>query len=535
MTAHSPLNSRRSDATLDGERPLSVVASIAGPPATAAAPLEQLRELERLPAGIRCVEVRADLTGDIDPRPLRDHAPGGVLYTLRSAAEGGGCGDPPDRRRARLVAAADHYDFVELEAGRDLHRTILDRIPPHRRVLSWYGPAADLAGLRRRFAAMAAVPARLYRLAPAADTMAQALVPLRLLKSLGRDDVTAYARGPMAAWTRVLTARFGAPIAFARLPGSTTDPSYLDQHAQTEGELPLRRLLADYPHQLLTRADRLYGIIGAATAKSLCPFAHNSAYRALGIPALFLPFSTSELARSLEELHAGLEELALPLRAMAVVAPHKDAAFQLTAEATPFARRVGAASLLIRAPSGWWGDTEAAGIVATMTGRQVEVARRRIAVVGCGGAGRAAAAGLSQAGAQVTLINRSIPAGRRAAERLGLPFVPLREFDPHSYNVLINATPVRDTTPFPIEGLDPATVIFDLCYGATETPLVAAARTRGHITIDGSEMTLVQLPLQFHRMTGHHIPIGIVRDAQHEFSGNATDPESAERRLANSQ
>jgi 3-dehydroquinate dehydratase/shikimate dehydrogenase len=511
MTAHPPLTYRRSGTALDGERQISIVAAVSGSQMSSGAVLNQTLDQLKQPApgGVRWVEVRADHTGDIDPGPLHGLAPGGLLYSLRSTTAGGGCADPADRRRERLIAAADRYDLVDLEADRDLHPEVLDRIPPERRVLSWHGPATDLTGLRHTFAALTGVKARLYRLAPAAQTIAQALAPLLLLKALGRDDVTAYARGPVATWTRVLATRYGAPVAFSRL----------DDHG-TEGELSLRRLRLDYPTELVSRAKRLYGIIGTSTNMSLCPMAHNTAYWSLGIPALFLPFSSDELPRALDELRSGLDELGLPLGAMAVVAPHKDAALALATEATPFARRAGAASLLVRAGSGWWADTEAAGVVATLAAHRVEVARRRVAVIGCGGAGRAAAAGISRAGGRVTLVNRGIPPGVRAAKLLGLPFVPLHEFDPCSYDVLVHATPVNDAMPFSIDGIDPATVIFDLSYGGRETRLIAAARANGHPAIDGTEMTLVQLPRQFHRMTGQHIPIGIVRAAQAEFRQN---------------
>ncbi|MQA95194.1 MAG: type I 3-dehydroquinate dehydratase [Streptosporangiales bacterium] len=500
--------------------PPALVASVAGPLTAPAA------AHGRLPAEVRYVEVRADLAGDVGPQP--GDVPGGTIYTLRSTAEGGGCADPPVRRRERLIAAADRYAYVDLEAARDLHPAVLDRISPERRVISWHGPATTLDGLRHRFGALTTVGARLYRLGPAAHTMAQALVPLLLLRSLGRDDVTAYARGPIASWTRLLAARYGAPLIFGRIPEDPPGPT-----GGADGELPLRRLLTDYPPQVLTGADRLYGIIGSATAGSLCPMAHNSAYAALGIPALFLPFSTDQLANPLAELRAGFDALALPLEALAVIAPHKDAAFALAAGATPFAFRAGAASLLVRGGDGWWADTESAGVVATLKNRRVRVNHRRVAVIGCGGGGRAAAAGLAAAGARVTLVNRSIAGGVRAARLLGLPFEPLRTFDPRQYQVLVHATPLRDEMPFRLDGLDQPIAIFDLTYGEKETTLTAAARAAGHTVVDGSEMTLVQLSRQFHRMTGRHIPARLIRRAQREFglviSGNGTDDEPAAR------
>jgi shikimate dehydrogenase len=117
----------------------------------------------------------------------------------------------------------------------------------------------------------------------------------------------------------------------------------------------------------------------------------------------------------------------------------------------------------------------------------------------------------------VTLVNRDAEAGRRAAERLGLPFTPLREFDPRRYAVLVNATPVRNAAPFPAERTDPAVVIFDLTYGPRESALIAAARAAGRRAIDGRAVTLAELPRQFHEMTGRTIPPGIVRAAFREF------------------
>ncbi|HEX4811574.1 MAG TPA: type I 3-dehydroquinate dehydratase [Nonomuraea sp.] len=492
-------------ASAPGAGPVSVVATLAGWPIAGggAEPVASGR-------AARCLEVRADLAGDVDPVALRGVFSGGLLYTLRSAAEGGRCADPPDRRRARLLAAADRYDVVELEA-RDLHPDVLDAIAPERRVIAWHGRARGLADLRRRFEAMAGVPARLYRLGAAADSPGQALVPLLLLRSLGRTDVTAYACGQAGAWTRIVAARFGAPVLFGTLDGEPVD-----------GAPPLRRLLTDYPRQVLSGAERLYGIFGASTTRSLAPLVYNTAYRSLGLPALYVPFDTDDLGRAVGELAPGLDRLGLPLAGATVVAPHKDAALALAAEASPLARRAAAASLLVRTRAGWRADTEAAGVVATL-GQAVEPAGRRVAVVGCGGGGRAAAAGLTQAGAEVTLVNRGAARGLRAARLLGLPYVRLPDFDPRSYDVVVHATPVADAVPFPVERLAPGAVVFDLNYRAADTPLVAAARAAGHVTLDGRRLLLVELARQFHLMTGQRMPVADVRAALGLPEGEAAD------------
>lgn len=462
-----------------------------------------LSRLRLLGSAVRCVEVRADLTGDFDPAPLRGSFSGGLLYTLRSATEGGRCDDSPEVRRRRLIAAASRFDYVDLEHARDLHPDVLDLIPPARRVLSWQGHATGLSGLRATLDRLTRTQAVLYRLAPWASTPRQAMVPLRLLRSIARDDVVAYASGHAGAWTRVLASRYGAPAAFGRL-GDAPEPDADD------GAPPVQRLVTDYKLPLVSRATRLYGIIGSSTSTSLSPLIHNSGYLGTGLPALFLPFSTTDLPSSLGELRAGLADLGLPLLGATVVTPHKDATLSLAAVATREAQRAQAANLLVRTPRGWLASNEAR-VISDVTARRADVTGRRVAVIGCGGSGRAAATGLTGAGASVTLVNRGTRRGEYAASLLGLPFVPLTRFDPREFAVLVHATTVKDTLPFGIDGVHTDTVIFDLNYGAADTPLIATARAAGHPTIEGKDLLVAEVSRQFHGMTGHRLPTAETR------------------------
>src|SRR4026207_615329 len=78
------------------------------------------QELLALPRSVEWLEVRADLTGDLDPVQLRRHFKGNLIYTLRSNAEGGQSSDVVSRRHDRLLAAANQYDLISLEGERDL-------------------------------------------------------------------------------------------------------------------------------------------------------------------------------------------------------------------------------------------------------------------------------------------------------------------------------------------------------------------------------------------------------------------------------
>ena len=70
------------------------------------------------------------------------------------------------------------------------------------------------------------------------------------------------------------------------------------------------------------------------------------------------------------------------------------------------------------------------------------LAGRRVAVVGCGGSGRAIASALSRAGLEVVLANRGRPRGELASRQLGLPVLELAAFSPADFGLVVNATPV---------------------------------------------------------------------------------------------
>lgn len=448
-------------------------------------------DLSTVPDGVTRVEVRADLVGDLDPAALRRAFPGRpLLYTL------GGRAGPAAVRRARLASAVG-YDTVDLDADRDLTPDVLAAVPPARRRISWHGPPLPLPGLRERFAAMAAVPAAGYLLAPRAPSAAAALVPLRLLAELDRRDVTAYGAGPHGAWSRLLAPYLGAPTVAGPLDG---DP------------LDVARLCADYPFPDLPPVRDLYGLAGPLALASTFPALHNRAYRERGISALYLPFHLTGLGDFLTGFWPmvpdGLRELGLPLRGLTVSGPLKEVALHVADAVSPVARAAGAANALTRRGGRWRATTtDVSAVAAALRWAGVSLAGRPAAVVGCGGAGRAAAVALADAGAAVTMVNRGRTRGRLAADLLGLPFTPLDAFRPTGAAIVVHATSVHDRLPFPVDGLGPGAAVLDMvCPPDGPSALVTEVRARGLRAVDGRRVLAVEAAHQFRLMTGRPMP-----------------------------
>jgi 3-dehydroquinate dehydratase/shikimate dehydrogenase len=459
----------------------------------------QGRELRALRATASGLEIRADLTGDLDPDILRGHNAGELIYNLRSIASGGAFTGSAAERTRRLLAAARKYDLVELELDRDLTPELLAAIPPHRRRVCWYGQGRDTEGLAAVFGRMAGTGARLYLLAPEAETVEQAAAPLHLLRRLGRTDVTAFATGELGGWTRLLAPWLGAPVVFGGLG-----------HNGAHGLLTVERLLRDYPFPALPRLENVFGIVGRRVGESHSPRLHNAGYRGLDLPALFLPLHANEFTRYWRDLCTELDRLGVPFGGATVVAPYKEEALLLADTVSSEASRAGAANLLVRRAGGWRAyTTDPIGVVGALRDSGIRVSGRRCAVVGCGGAGRGAAAGLLRAGARTTVVNRGSARGRYAARLLGVDYVPLSRFEPEDYELIVHATPVRDAPPFSVDRVRDDGVLVDLAYGPEETELAAAGRRRQLAVVDGWRVLDVEVARQFRLMTGRAMPMAM--------------------------
>jgi 3-dehydroquinate dehydratase/shikimate dehydrogenase len=452
-------------------------------------------ELRALAARADALEVRADLVGDLDPHWLRQHFPGTLVYALRSVEEGGQFSGELAHRQARLQAAARAYDQVDLEWSRDLTPEMLAAVPASRRRLSRHvGQPADLEALTTFVDRMSETPAALYVLSIGVAVAEDAVAVIALLVAAKRSDLTAYATGQAGLWTRILAPRLGAPVVFGQIGTGG------------QAELPtLAQLQTDYGLPELTPVRCLYGILGRGPRRSASPRLHNRAYRMMGLPAINLPFSTEDLERFWRIMIPVLDAANLPLRGLTIVTPFKERAMSLVDRATEVATRCGAANVVWRNGDTWAADSTVC-VVDALIARGIDLRGQRAAVVGCGGHGRVVAAALAIAGAEVCLVNRGSERGRFTERLLNLPFVPLADFSPVGFTLLVHATPVIDRLLFPLVGLSKDATVIELRYSEEVTPLIREASARGLSTMDGWQVLAAEVAMQFNVMTGLTMP-----------------------------
>ncbi len=193
-----------------------------------------------------------------------------------------------------------------------------------------------------------------------------------------------------------------------------------------------------------------------------------------------------------------------------ITLPLKSIACAQCSELSNFAQRVGAVNTLSRNPEGCWrGDnTDGLGLVRDLTERHaLDLRGRRCLLLGAGGAARAVAFALLDAGiAELVIVNRSPERADQLADAIGDPVrVHTRYWQDlaqcGSFELLVNATSaglqgVSFSLPFSL--LTPRAVCYDVAYGKAAQGFVAWAQAAGAQQVfDGLGMLIEQAAESF--------------------------------------
>jgi len=154
-------------------------------------------------------------------------------------------------------------------------------------------------------------------------------------------------------------------------------------------------------------------------------------------------------------------------------------------------------------------NTDVDGVVRPLE-RRLKLKGARIAVLGAGGAARAAVFGLVAQGAEVFIVNRTHETAVALARQSKAKALKHELFAKSHFDVLINSTPCgmagsKQALPIKENELN-AALVFDMVYNPLETPLLKLARSRGIPVITGLEMFVQQGARQFEIWTGKPAP-----------------------------
>ena len=248
--------------------------------------------------------------------------------------------------------------------------------------------------------------------------------------------------------------------------------------------------------KLLSGHARLAGVFGHPVTHSRSPRLHGFWLQRYGIDGAYIPLGVAPGG-----FGAAVRALVdLGFRGANVTIPHKLAAFEICDAVAPFARRAGAVNTLIFRDGRIEGsNTDGFGFLESIRGAAPgwRADAGPAVLLGAGGAARAIAAALLDAGApRVTLVNRTAAKAEALARDLGGPIHVADRPPLEDAALLVNTTSLGmqgqpglevDLAPLPASA-----VVADIVYVPLETRLLAAARARGLIAVDGLGMLLHQ-------------------------------------------
>ncbi len=263
----------------------------------------------------------------------------------------------------------------------------------------------------------------------------------------------------------------------------------------------------------MSRADKflLAGVMGYPVMHSRSPALHNYWLARCGLAGTYVP-----LAIPPERLREALRALApLGFAGCNLTIPHKQAALDIVDKLDPLARRIGAVNCIVVAADGSLAgfNYDAFGYIESI--REARPQWRAdagpIVVIGAGGGARAVLAGLLEQGAQeIRLVNRTVARAEALAREFG-PAITVVAWEKR-HAALEGAAMLVNTTSQGMVGEPPLDValdrlplgalVSDIVYIPRETSLLAAARRRGHPTVNGLGMLLHQARPAFHAWFG---------------------------------
>jgi shikimate dehydrogenase len=267
----------------------------------------------------------------------------------------------------------------------------------------------------------------------------------------------------------------------------------------------------------------VFGLVGNPVGHSLSPRMHEAAYAEREIDARYVTFEPEP--GDIDRVAEGAA--ALGITGLNVTIPFKEDVLEVVAP-DDLAARIGAVNTVDFAtdpPTGY--NTDATGVTRSFAHHDVPIEGREAVIVGAGGAARAAAFALADAGATIAIANRTVEraydlagsvSAASSSEATGHGLDALSGLLPEA-DLLVNATSVgmeEDRSPVPADALHADLSVLDAVYRPLRTRLLRDAEAAGATTIDGAWMLLYQGVEAFECWTGEPAPIAAMNDALRE-------------------
>lgn len=445
-----------------------------------------------------------------------------TILTYRPTHQGGSSDASRESRFAFWagpgLSLPSHLCDFELDIAQELSHALESgpgvQVDWNRAICSHHDFEGVPADLCQIYEALATTPARILKIAVRANDATDCLPIFHVLDRALKDgrEVIAVAMGTAGIATRVLGPSRGAFLTYAGLESET---------GTAPGQISAREMKQLYRIDKIDRQTQIFGVMGLPVSHSISPLIHNAAFEALAISGVYLPFEVRDAHEFIKRMiHPRTRELDWNFGGLSVTAPHKTAVMDQLDWIDPAAKGIGAVNTIVVQNGELHGyNTDARGVIKPLARKFGELQGARCAVIGTGGAARAALWGLQEEGAELTIFARNSEKGSVLAKKFNAAFESLAEASFDGFDVVINTTPLgtvgefETETPATARQLGGARLAYDLVYNPTETMFLLKAKAAGCQTLGGLSMLIAQAVEQFRLWTGADAPEDVMWQA----------------------
>ena len=263
--------------------------------------------------------------------------------------------------------------------------------------------------------------------------------------------------------------------------------------------------------------DHLVGVFGQPVAENPGVVIQDAAFQALGLERWH--FLTLDVDKDqLENAINGLK--AFKMRGINCTIPHKIEVMKYLDEISESARIIGAVNTIVNDNGRLFGEnTDGKGFMMSLEENGIEVAGKRMVILGAGGAARAISVEMALAGvAEITIVNRgrnpelgmALVENLRANTKAEIRYVEWKGTYaiPAGTDIVVNATPIGlypDVDAMPnidFDSIKPTMFVQDVIPNPTETAFIKEMRRRGIPCATGAGMLINQAALNIEMWTG---------------------------------
>lgn len=419
-----------------------------------------------------------------------------VILTFRPSEQGG----------YQNLSVAVRENFWRSQASRgdaiwwDLERDLAHGVSPDwsRTIISHHDFSGVPSDLEEIYERLAQTPARIIKIGVQANDIVDCIPVFRLIeraRSEGR-EIIAIAMADAGIATRILGPSRGAFLTYGSLD---------EDSATAPGQVNAHKLRSLYNIDAITDETMICGLVGKPVMHSVSPHIHNAAFAHEEVNGVYLPFEVNDISSFIKRMvHPRTRELNWNLRGLSVTAPHKQGVMECLDWIEPDAQEMGAVNTVVVEKDRLLGyNTDAAGFIEPLLKHMGLLEGREVAVIGGGGAARAAVWALTRRGAKVTVFVRDV-------SKATVPCESLASASFSGYDLVVNATPAAPASAAQLSG---ARWVYDLVYNPIETRLIKEAREVGCQTLGGLEMLVAQAKIQFEMWTGKTASESIMYDS----------------------